>query len=252
MEELYYNIEPLLHQAGCLELARLGKMAESALAWALEHSSLYQLISSHFQIHQDKITLGELDFLVQHQHQIEHWELTQKFYLHHGLDYSSLETFYGPKGKDRLDLKINKMIHHQLPMGKHPLVAKAFSHLSKSSVISKAIIKGRLYYPFYDWLKGKFCTHELIQSNHLKGWWVTFKDWENINLLLIQLELNTCILTRSQWMSSELYFENPTETFNTDIDPLQLPLQILVFQSTPQGCHEVSRGFIVSDHWPEI
>ncbi len=57
---------------------------------------------------------GELDFIVRDGHSIYHIECAVKFFMRLKENGPGLESFVGPGGRDRLDLKFEKMRHVQL------------------------------------------------------------------------------------------------------------------------------------------
>nr|WP_279347018.1 DUF1853 family protein [Gramella sp. AN32] len=96
----------------------LGKRMESFFKIAMDHSERYTVIGSNIQIISEKITLGEIDFLLW-DHQINkplHVELIYKFYLYDpGFD-SEVQKWLGPNRNDSLAKKLNKLKSKQLPL----------------------------------------------------------------------------------------------------------------------------------------
>jgi|GEM_PF-1313466 len=146
---------------------RLGVYGEALFdvitTYANQHQAFHlKLMSRNIQIFKPKtkITLGELDFLVRDNHRrIYHIEMATKFYL---LDDTQrlatrnnalktlAPTLIGPNQKDRLDIKLHRLTHHQLPLA-HSRVA--FEQLSAQKTIEQAIstpsklfLKGQLFH----------------------------------------------------------------------------------------------------------
>lgn len=73
----------------------------------------------------------------------EHWEVAVKFYLlHQGC-------WYGPNAEDRLDIKLDHMLNHQLPLSQHPLFIE--QHPLWAGASQHLLMQGRLYTnPFSD------------------------------------------------------------------------------------------------------
>ena len=59
---------------------RLGHAAESIFNGLISRSS-WELITQQHVVYDEKITIGQLDFVVEREQQ-EHWELATKFYLY--------------------------------------------------------------------------------------------------------------------------------------------------------------------------
>lgn len=104
----------------------LGKRAEHFFKFCIEQSSNYNLLVSNQQIFKGKITIGELDYIVQEKRskQIIHVELVYKFYIY-DIDKDvrdkdpirqELSKYQGPNGKDNLVRKIDHLKNHQLPL----------------------------------------------------------------------------------------------------------------------------------------
>ncbi len=95
---------------------RLGKRVELFLSHLLNNDSRFNSISENIQIQQEKITLGELDFIFKLKEQQVHLEAVFKFYLLDvSVSNSEIEQWVGPNRKDSLNLKIEKLKNRQLP-----------------------------------------------------------------------------------------------------------------------------------------
>lgn len=104
----------------------LGKRAEYFFKFCVEQSNNYDILLSNTQIFKGKITIGELDYIIQKKRnkQIIHVELVYKFYIYNP-DSISLEKdptiqelykYQGPNGKDNLVRKIQHLKNRQLPL----------------------------------------------------------------------------------------------------------------------------------------
>lgn len=104
----------------------LGKRAEHFFKFCIEQSSNYKLLLSNQQIFKNKITIGELDYIVQEKKskQIIHVELVYKFYIYdnHKIIKDKdpirleLSKYQGPNGKDNLVRKMDHLKNQQLPL----------------------------------------------------------------------------------------------------------------------------------------
>jgi len=97
---------------------RLGKRVEEFLSFQFKHSNDIDIISENLQIKNEKITIGELDFLLKNKSKHIHLEVVYKFYLYDSNINSnnSLDYWIGPNRKDTLSYKLNKLKEKQLPL----------------------------------------------------------------------------------------------------------------------------------------
>lgn len=124
----------------------------------------YEILAEEIQIFKGKQTLGAIDFLLKHQNQIEHWEVAIKFYLlKDGL-------WYGPDSRDRLDIKLHRMLTHQLNMSMKEEFHERFPHLT--SISPKMFIQGRLYTnPFENEVVPDQCLSYQLNNSVIIGHW---------------------------------------------------------------------------------
>ncbi|ARN76996.1 hypothetical protein BST97_02710 [Nonlabens spongiae] len=108
----------------------LGKRAEFYFKFCVDQSSNYNCLLSNIQVFRGKTTLGELDFIVQHNtsRRIFHIELVYKFYIYDPTKRLACEKtstqearyelscYEGPNRRDYLLKKINRLKTHQLPL----------------------------------------------------------------------------------------------------------------------------------------
>lgn len=97
----------------------LGKRAEVFFAHQIQQNPKYEMLVERLQIFEDKITLGELDFIVKdlEEHRLIHVELVCKIYL---LDDQFEDNWIGPNRKDGLAQKIDKLVNKQFPLLNFP------------------------------------------------------------------------------------------------------------------------------------
>ncbi|MDG1660909.1 MAG: DUF1853 family protein [Winogradskyella sp.] len=97
---------------------RLGKRVEEFLSFQFKHSDDIDIISKNLQIIKEKITIGELDFLLKNKSKYIHLEVVYKFYLYDPNINSNniLKHWIGPNRKDTLSFKLNKLKEKQLPL----------------------------------------------------------------------------------------------------------------------------------------
>ncbi|SUP09810.1 type II citrate synthase [Vibrio metschnikovii] len=149
----------------------------------------YNAVSEEIQLNQQGTTLGSIDFIAKNRktEQYEHWEVAVKFYLLHQGNW------YGPNAEDRLDLKLNHMLNHQLPLSsneafcKHyPLWANAKPHL---------LMQGRLYTnPFQPEPVPNECLGHPLNPSQIQGHWCYQHQQSLIDEPLYRLE-------KPQWLT---------------------------------------------------
>lgn len=97
---------------------RLGRRFESLLTAMLEQSDACKLLKHGLVVRDNKQTVGEVDYLIELPDSVLHLEVAIKFYAGIGKpsDPASAKSWIGPSCRDRLDLKINHLLNHQLTL----------------------------------------------------------------------------------------------------------------------------------------
>ena len=87
---------------------RLGHQVEHVFHQLIEYDSTYEVLAYNQQLKRNKITLGELDFILKHKQtgKLKHVELTYKFYI---LDPSITEPIHRAMDPNRKDMFFTKM-----------------------------------------------------------------------------------------------------------------------------------------------
>ncbi len=106
---------------------RLGRRFESLLTELFEHTEQCKLLKHGLIVRDQKQTLGELDYLIQLHSKVLHLEVAVKFYAGIGSpsDRSRQQAWIGPSCQDRLDIKINHLLDHQLQLSQTELGRQA-------------------------------------------------------------------------------------------------------------------------------
>jgi hypothetical protein len=126
---------------------KLGHLYEDALEQVLLHSPEINLLEKGIQIFNDKrITLGELDYLLEDLSTGEfiHLELAVKFYL---ISYKEgIETYPGPDPRDNWLNKLQRLQQHQLKLTQIPAAKKLlFEKYGISQLTPQQLIYGKLF-----------------------------------------------------------------------------------------------------------
>ncbi|MFM0224769.1 DUF1853 family protein [Paraburkholderia dipogonis] len=250
--------EPLHHELAATRITRLGRYAERLLGWFLQHGPAARLVAAGVPLRRAGVTLGECDFLVQTRQGARlHWELAVKCYLHagggHAQSSAQLFNYVGPNLKDRFDLKLAHVLNHQLPLS----AREEFASVGYAGPWTpQMFIKGWLFYR-----DGETPTDPAeLDPAHGRGWWVTRGDWPAFGAAHAK---KWCTLPRLEWLAPRRH--TPLEVRAAGlafVDAQTLagqtahqrgPAMVAAFVEDSAGnLIERSRGFIVSDEWPEL
>ncbi|SHE95451.1 DUF1853 family protein [Vibrio gazogenes] len=205
---------------------RLGLLYQSVCSDLFKASPTYTLTAEEVQIIANGKTLGAVDFILNNQHtsQQEHWEVAIKFYLLHQ------ELWFGPNAKDRLDIKLQHMLKHQLPLSAHPMVLQQYPQWQVTS--QHLLMQGRLYInPFTDAPIPQDCLGYALNQTQIQGRWCYQAQFHQINEPLYLLE-------RYQWMTGRTA---TNQCYEPDA------LERAVHCQSESGIF----WFIVPDSWPQ-
>lgn len=150
----------------------LGKRMEYFFFLYLEYFSEEKVLAHSRQIISEKITLGELDFLLKNKTtgEISHVELVYKFYLYDPKIEREEERWIGPNRNDSLLKKCNKLKNKQFPLlfraETEPLLREL--NLLGKKIQQKICFKANLFVPLP--LLGK--TIPCVNNSCLKGFWI--------------------------------------------------------------------------------
>jgi hypothetical protein len=191
-------------------------------------------------------TLGELDLIFEAEARCYHWELALKFYLGTG-DRLAESSWFGPQGRDRLDLKLKKLHSHQLRLleqseGRAVLAAHGLSNHE-----SFALLKGYLFHPFADWVRDRRPTPPSVNRDHAHGWWIHLSELSQV----CKRSARWRILAKQEWLAPA---EGPGPIASDQLvmrlerfyDQDDRPPMIVAINQSGQ---ESERGFIVPDDW---
>lgn len=158
------------------EPRRLGRRFEELLTALIEEHAGLDLLKHSLPIRSGAQTMGELDYVIRYAHQIIHVEVAIKFYagMTNGRDRTQHHNWVGPSCQDRLDLKIQHLIGHQLPLsqtdgGRHALAALGIATPSEQL----GLIYGYLLHP---WQEPVVRPSDIHQAN--PAFWCAHRDYE--------------------------------------------------------------------------
>ena len=161
--------------AGLMELLRgprahkIGIAFEALMLWGLEQGLGYRCIARDVQIQDGKRTMGALDLVLEAPDGThEHWELAYKLFLQcdDGLDWSS---WLGPRGRDRLSAKLNRMLTHQLPLSATPQAKSTLKSLGVGEIHRhRLMVQGVLFSPWGAGPRRATGGHQIAQGRWLR------------------------------------------------------------------------------------
>ncbi len=175
-----YTIQEREEMIAALDLPAklvMGKRMEHFFKVAIKYNSMFKLLANNIQIHQNKITLGEIDFLVEELPKKKklHIELMYKIYVYDPEIPMEMERWIGPNRKDSLVEKLQKVKTNQFPL-LH--TSQARSYLNSIDIFAKDLeqqicFKAKLFIPKL--LK----DHNFSQVNNkcISGYWYKFDDF---------------------------------------------------------------------------
>lgn len=157
----------------------LGKRMEVFFEFILKNTRYIKVLKSNIQIQQDKITLGEIDFLAEDSllDQKHHIELVYKFYLYDPSYENELERWIGPNRKDSLLLKIEKLKQRQFPILFKPETKQELASLDLKAeeLLQSVCFKASLFIP-----KGLAYTHSnQLNEKCISGYWLHFEEFSS-------------------------------------------------------------------------
>ena len=188
-QTLTHSFDSLTQFLESQNTAILGTYFESLWHFYLKLLPNIQQYQTNIQVFDDKKTIGEYDvvYTTKNDSQLHHLELAVKFYLgipsyhqqHSSLPLNSPKRWIGPRCRDRLDIKWERLLSHQLQLGLSALGQNTLQLLNEQfspklihnsmtlSIQRELMMTGRLYYPIKDALPSPLG----VDKRHLKGYW---------------------------------------------------------------------------------
>ncbi|CAB3747827.1 DUF1853 family protein [Paraburkholderia humisilvae] len=240
-----------LHQhIAAAQVTRLGRYAECLLAWCLRYGPGARLVAANVALRRGGLTLGECDFLVHTQTRRRlHWELAVKCYLHAGDGRAQLADYVAPNLQDRFDVKLHRLLDHQLPLSARAEFA-ALGHSGPWE--AQMFVKGWLFYRD----GGRPPEPPALDPAHARGWWTTRAEWPAFAAAQGHA---WAVLPRLQWLSRRRRNGDAAAAGLFDIPSLSAqlaqhsgPTMVAAFAAEGEAGNwrETSRGFVVPDGWP--
>ena len=150
-----------------------GKRMEEFLEFYFEQSNQYRVLAKSLQINKEKITIGELDFIIEDntQQKLIHIELVSKFYLYDPAIHEELNRWIGPNKKDSLIQKLDKLQKKQLPLLFNPCTKVELQkfEIEPKTVEQKLCFKAQLYIPYQFETK---LIKPIVNIDCIAGFWI--------------------------------------------------------------------------------
>lgn len=253
-----------------LRSSRVGHYAERLVHFVLSHSPHFRLVAANLPLRMQKQTVGECDFLLEDtEGRRLHWELAVKCYLHVGAA-DPLAGFVGPALGDRLDIKLRRMLEHQLPLSGR---ADYAALLPPGPWFAQMWVSGWLFDRFDRWHEGRALNVDpRLAGDLLSGFWVPRREWPGVHAALGAEGWTR--LPRLRWMAplaepDQSYCDLATMSERIEAEFSSWPIGAALADANPSvrksrddpfaiaawkkgtdgRLHEIARGFIVADDW---
>lgn len=182
---------------------------------------------------------GELDFVVSEGRNLMHIECAVKFFLHNHLLGNGLESYVGPAGRDRLDLKLKKMRDVQLRRS----VPQAADY--SNSLTRVLWMSGRVHYrcKFGELIVPRAGPADLMPG-HMVGFYGEYED------IFPRLREDSVLyeLPRPWWMTSLEGLPIGCMNFFDIFDSVILrsePVMVVHVKNQTDGVCELERGWVI-------
>jgi len=217
---------------------KLGHYFEDLVAYWFTINPRYEILSKNLTISENKITLGEIDFIIRDHFREKniHLEVAVKFFLQ--VTHNDQSYWFGPNLHDRLDLKLEKTFNKQITFSETEAAQKHLSDLNIEIDEKLVLLKGRLF-SHSDRLTDDFC-------------WLTESEFKTL-----KTDSNWIILNKTYWLSEisniEYNFLPSDVLTKSELNDLliknQLTLPVCVTRI--DNHKETNRFFITSESWHE-
>lgn len=232
---------------------RLGHYYERLWQFALQQAPGIELLAANLPIRQNGQTLGELDLLLRDADGVHHLELAIKLYLGpEQNDGNDAQHWLGPGSQDRLGVKLQHLLQHQLPLASSHEAQVVIDALCQGEVHSSLWLGGYLFYPW----QRPCAAPEHVSPAHLHGRWLRHQDWPAFAAQ--QPEARWQVLPRAAWLSparldnDEIWSPNAFDHWLQALpDDAQAQLLVRLEADARGDWQERERVFLVSPQWPQ-
>src|SRR5690554_2166551 len=225
-KELDKNPETLIAFLDRKKNKRLGFYAEALLSYFFQTFKQVDLLLQNFQIIEGQKTIGETDFIIRYKGKVIHLECAVKYYLLNDPKHpNDALNWVGPRRKDNLGLKIDRLLQHQLPLSERKEVQYKINCTIDNT---------------YLFFKGIFFSEKKIDSRNVNR--------NQPNQFVLQSELKNlstqaiCILTRPNWLSATHPSANEHQHDLLELNSRLMNPEMVLFD-------DKKTTFVVPDEW---
>ena len=222
----------------------------------LAHDDAVDLVAHNLPVRQEDRTLGEFDILYfcRRRNCHVHLELAVKFYLGRAPgdctgDASAWRYWLGPDARDRLDIKMERMLGHQIRLGAAPAALPLLASLGVERLAREIEIKGYLFRPLFSDLAPPTA---LNRHQRLHPWLPLTALAEAPREIIAD---GYQVLPRAHWLSAAHLNPAQASLSLSELEQVlkeemnQRPGPRLVAALDCNG-EEIERFFVTSDDWP--
>jgi len=157
---------------------RLGHQMEHVFKNLIAASSKYEVVYSNLLIEENKVRIGELDFILKDLKTQKHLhvELAYKFYLINPEISEPLYRLMGPNKRDMWYTKLDKLKEKQLPLLFHQSLQPYWEAIGvrPQDMEQYCCIKSQLFQPF-----GENASIRPLNMDCIAGRWIRFEEFNN-------------------------------------------------------------------------
>ena len=184
---------------------RLGHLVERIVSDLIKSSSNYNVIYENLQILEDKMTIGEIDFIIENleKKKLVHLELAYKFYLlDPSISSESIHNWIGPNRNDSLKEKLDKLKTKQFPLLYHPCTKSTLNTIDIDKLSQALCLLVSLFIPY----KYKGYLHPEFEKA-VKGYYLNLETFINLD----NSEKRYFLPTKKEWGMDASENENWTD-----------------------------------------
>lgn len=156
----------------------LGKRLEKFFEFGIQNSENIDLLVANLQVSKEKITLGELDYIIKDNatRTVIHIELVYKFYLYDPALSNEISRWIGPNRNDSLLQKVDKLTSKQLPLLYNLQTQKYLEELNlkAESIVQQVCFKAQLFIP----KSISKNNYDLVNEECIAGYWITLAEFK--------------------------------------------------------------------------
>ena len=153
----------------------LGKRVELFFEFYINNSKNYKILKKNIQIIKDKVTLGELDFIIKNLQtkKIIHIELIYKYYIIKNNEQNEIKKYIGVNNHDTLFHKTNKLKNKQFIMLKHEQTKLLLHDLPIYEIKQKVCFLANIFLP----INNKNQNFDIINQKCISGNFINKTDF---------------------------------------------------------------------------